>query len=233
MKPLTRTCSVASLLLTLFVSPEFQRCEAADQLHVTGGKLTRIPYVFKETSFQGRFNEAMDEAKDYDVVPMDELLYHCHNDPSEIYERLKPYVNDPSDGVKYTIIYACRFYPFNPQALKFLTKLVPDYNLTEPATNIFYQDYTSRQIVEKGGPSLKHALFQAVFHNRYVTYAYLLLTCFKKDPAVDRFLERRRKTFTIAKVWKDPMSPPDRIASNVTADAPRDTIREAVSLTWR
>lgn len=184
-------------------------------------EIKTVPYVFKSTSLRGRVEEAIEQGRESYIEPIIVLMRIYKSNPDKVLELLKPYVEDPNGDVKFTIIEAASFAPHSPAAMELLTAIVPSESYGAAAIDVFFRNYTRSQIVMEGGTPLKRALIRGAIRSRYTTNGYLLLSCFKNEPTILSFLERRRKTF--------PMSP-NAVKKGQGGEAPRDTSSEVVTL---
>lgn len=152
------------------------------------------PFKFKATTLEGQVKEAIELSKDSEE-PMDLLMGMHKNDPDAVLRLLKPYLKDASEDVIYAISQAVSCAPRAEEAMELIRIIVPNRSIGHLSVNVLYDNFSCEELRTTGGEKLKHALFLAALRSRYTDRGYMLLTCFKDDPALLPFLLRRRKSY--------------------------------------
>ncbi len=185
----------SSPVFVLLAAFALGQCSRADETTVIS--TAEIPYVFKAKSLQGRVTEAMEQSKKGDGQPLDQLVDEFAADPDKVLKLLKPYWDDPSAQVQFGLIQAAEEAPQSDEALPILMHLLSKPEAGNDVAMSLYRTYSAAQLLERGGTVLKSALLRSVVVERGATYGYLLLSCYKDDPAIVQFLQKRRLTFKI------------------------------------
>jgi len=196
-----KTLYFALPVLSLFLIGIGRRAEA--QVITRDGKKSNVAsvepelYAFKSQTLEGRVKEAIEQGKQNDDGPILQLMGQYEKDPDKVLVLLKPYLDDPDPDVQFTIIGAVAGESDSKEALLLLTHYVTNKVTGQQAVTLIYNDYTRKQIIDKGGKRLKAIVLQSAVTNPYSVESYLILSCYKENPRILSFLQKRRESFNV------------------------------------